>query len=52
MSYSCSISFIDIDKSDITYFFVRYKKEIRNHMSEVTEDEYLWVPYIKDNHLI
>lgn len=49
MSYSCSISFIDIDKSDITDFFVHYKKEIRNHMSEVAEDEYLWVPYIKDN---
>ena len=47
MSYSCNISFKQIEADEIYEFFQQFKKAVGEHMKEIAEDNFLWVPYIR-----
>ena len=47
MSYSCYISFKQLEADEVYEFFKQFKKAVGEHMKEIAEDNYLWVPYIR-----
>lgn len=50
MSYSCTIGFKEIKPENLYEFLLKFKSEIKNHMEELAETEYMFHPISKDFH--
>ena len=49
MSYHCEISFKQIEPDGIYEFFQKLKAAVGEHMKEIAEDNFTWVPYVRRN---
>ena len=47
MSYSCEISFIDIDLENVYSFFQKIKKSCLENLESIAKDEYYYMPIIR-----
>lgn len=50
MSYSCTVSFKEINAEDVYYFLVKVKREILKHIPEIAEDNYVYAPFVRYFH--
>mgnify|MGYP003333611224 CR=1 FL=1 len=48
MSYSCEISFKQIEADKVYDFLIEYKSELKNHFKEIAEQNYIYSPICKD----
>ena len=52
MSYYCEISFKRIEADEVYKFFQKFKESVGEHMKEIVENNFTWVPYIRENESI
>lgn len=50
MSYSCEISFKEINSEEVYYFLVTLKNKLIDNVENIAKDNYLYAPFVRYQH--